>query len=361
MSKSNRAWVWPALAVLSLAVISPLFARAQQTEPTPYEPQPGPAEQKILAALASQTSLDFIDQPLADVVDTLRKKHEIEIQLDNKALSDEGIGSDTPVTRNIQGISLESALRLVLGEMDMTYLPKNEVLMITTKTEAENMLTMRMYPVGDLLETEADELVVGAGDDYHELIQAITSLVQLTSWDEVGGPGGIQPIRNSRALAISQTFEVQREIEDFLASLRAVKRRLADGRPKAAAADDAAISLKIYKLPSYWAQSTGGAQRPAPAAAPPAEPPAEKKPGGDIGAAQTPPAIYSQMGAGMGMTPQNFPTVEQLVKAIPASIEPDSWSGSGGAGTIAPVGQALAIRQTNRVHREIRRFLQALK
>jgi tetratricopeptide (TPR) repeat protein len=110
-----------------------------------------PNEAKIVAALDDKTELEFVDQPLSDVVDYLKERHEIEIQLDSKALTDEGIGSDTPVTRNIKGITLRSALRLMLGEMDLTYVIRNEVLMITTKTEAENMLSIKVYPVGDLV------------------------------------------------------------------------------------------------------------------------------------------------------------------------------------------------------------------
>lgn len=110
-----------------------------------------PNEAKIVAALDDKTELEFVDQPLSDVVDYLKERHDIEIQLDTKALTDEGIGSDTPVTRNIKGITLRSALRLMLGEMDLTYVIRNEVLMITTKTEAENMLSTKVYPVADLV------------------------------------------------------------------------------------------------------------------------------------------------------------------------------------------------------------------
>ncbi len=110
-----------------------------------------PSEAKIVAALDDKTEIEFVDQPLIDVVEYLKERHGIEIQLDNRALTDAGLGSDTPVTRNLKGISLRSALRLMLGEMDLTYVIRNEVLMITSKTEAENMLTTKVYPVADLV------------------------------------------------------------------------------------------------------------------------------------------------------------------------------------------------------------------
>ena len=39
--------------------------------------------------------------------------HKIEIQLDTKALGDVSIGTDTPVTKNLKGVSLRSALRMM--------------------------------------------------------------------------------------------------------------------------------------------------------------------------------------------------------------------------------------------------------
>ncbi|HET6880262.1 MAG TPA: vWA domain-containing protein [Pirellulales bacterium] len=113
--------------------------------------EPGPSEAKILEALDEPTDMDFTEQPLADVVDYLRQRHGIEIQLDKKALTDSGVGSEVPITRSLKGITLRSALKLVLGEIDLTYVLRNEVLMITSKAEAENMLSTRVYPLADLV------------------------------------------------------------------------------------------------------------------------------------------------------------------------------------------------------------------
>ena len=111
----------------------------------------GPSEVKILAALDDKTELDFAEQPLSDVIDYLKNRHNIEIQLDKKALADAGVGSEVPVTRTIKGITLKSALKLLLGEFDLSYVLRDEVLMITSKTEAEQMLSNRVYPVADLV------------------------------------------------------------------------------------------------------------------------------------------------------------------------------------------------------------------
>mgnify|MGYP002623647870 CR=1 FL=1 len=111
----------------------------------------GGAEEKIFAALEDATTLEFIETPLQDVIDYLKDLHGIEIQIDHRALEDVGIGSDTPITRNLKGITLRSALRLMLKEMDLTYVVRDEVLQITTPEEAESELTTKVYPVADLV------------------------------------------------------------------------------------------------------------------------------------------------------------------------------------------------------------------
>ncbi|QDU76576.1 hypothetical protein Pan97_36280 [Bremerella volcania] len=111
----------------------------------------GSAEQKIFQQLEAETKIQFIDTPLEEVVGYLKQLHGIEIQIDNRALEDVGLSTDTPVTRNIEGISLRSALRLMLKELDLTYIVANEVLMITTPEEAESELITKVYPVADLV------------------------------------------------------------------------------------------------------------------------------------------------------------------------------------------------------------------
>lgn len=111
----------------------------------------GSSETRILQALDRETSFDYLDQPLKDVIDDISYTHEIPIVLDTKALEGFGIDTGTPITRTLKGISLRSALRLMLNELELTYVIKDEVLQITTPDEAEAQLITKVYPVGDLV------------------------------------------------------------------------------------------------------------------------------------------------------------------------------------------------------------------
>ncbi|HVA47612.1 MAG TPA: hypothetical protein VNH11_14680 [Pirellulales bacterium] len=102
-------------------------------EPTDPRPLPTEGEAKILAALGQATTVDFAEKPLGGVVDVLRQKHKIEIQLDHKALGDAGAGSDTPITVRLGDITLRSLLRLMLGQLDLTYVVRDGYLLITSQ------------------------------------------------------------------------------------------------------------------------------------------------------------------------------------------------------------------------------------
>ncbi|MEN0110340.1 MAG: hypothetical protein AAF805_06415, partial [Planctomycetota bacterium] len=111
-----------------------------------------PSEKAIEEALRSQlnTRLEFTDTPLDQVVAYLRDEYEIEVQLDNVALDIEGLGPDEPITFNAGNISLRSAMQRMLGDLDLTYVIDNEVLLITSLEAAQSKLRRKVYPVADL-------------------------------------------------------------------------------------------------------------------------------------------------------------------------------------------------------------------
>jgi hypothetical protein len=177
-------------------------------------------KEAIEKALVETTSLEFVDTPLQDVVDFLKNKHAVQIVLDKKAMDDVGLSTDTPITMHLGGVTLRSGLKLMLRELDLTWIIDNEVLLITTPEEANSRLTTEMYDVGDLVtcRDENNEL----WEDYHTLIDVITPTVQPTTWDCVGGPGSIcgATFSSAKLLVVSQTQEVHEEIVALLGKLR---------------------------------------------------------------------------------------------------------------------------------------------
>jgi von Willebrand factor type A domain len=127
--------------------------------------KPDSREQDIFNALKSPTDIEFVETPLKDAIEFLAEKHEIPIVLNAKKLEEAGVNIDTPVTKRLKGITLRSALRLMLGELELTYMVKDEVLQITTPEDAEspdNMVT-KVYNVGDLVVPIQNNSMFGIG------------------------------------------------------------------------------------------------------------------------------------------------------------------------------------------------------
>jgi hypothetical protein len=171
----------------------------------------------IQTKLDEQTEMEFIDTPLHDVLEFLKVKHELEIQIDRKALEEAAIATDTPITRRIKGISLRSALKLMLRDSDLCYIVRDEVLLITSREYAATMLDVRVYQVCDLVDAESEE---EAKADYEKLTDVIQAIVSPQFWSETGGPGMIRSLPTARVLAIAATDEVHEQIEGLLSTLR---------------------------------------------------------------------------------------------------------------------------------------------
>ncbi len=174
-------------AVLIGLVVVPRLALAQESVPCLDE-----REAAIEAALSEPTSFDFDKKPLGDVEVFLEQEHQLQVQFDGKALADAGIRSATPITHHLHDVKLRSALDLLLRDLELTYVVCDEVLLITTKSEAEQMLTTRVYPVANLLAPRDDGVLVTFRTNFGELIELITSSIVPESWDETGGPGTIK-------------------------------------------------------------------------------------------------------------------------------------------------------------------------
>ncbi|QDT99493.1 hypothetical protein [Gimesia aquarii] len=211
-------------------------------------------EQKIQAALNAETECNFIDNPLSEVINTFADQHGLTILILSNDLGEEGLTSDEPVNISLHGISLKNALELILQPIGLTYVVDRDVVQITTKYNAEEMLKTRVYPVGDLCKSP---------DDYQALESAIIN-ASLGEWRsrvssskpsqpvQAGGLGGgfgggtggkgffqfingagfgsqvyeegtggtISVVPQSRSLVISQTYHAHNAIVDLLTQLR---------------------------------------------------------------------------------------------------------------------------------------------
>jgi hypothetical protein len=198
-----------------------------ENPPASWKPLPypgaatGPVCSRIYAVLDQPFSIDEENLPLREFAAVVARQGDIPVYLDDKKLAEAGVGTSFPITARYQDIPLRSALRLVLDDLELTFVVRDEMLLITTPEEAESCLWTLAYPVHDLV------AMPGGGSDFDSVGELIITTVAPHSWDEVGGPGSYYSIAGGW-LIFSQTQEVHSEIEELLAMLR---RALWDGGP----------------------------------------------------------------------------------------------------------------------------------
>jgi len=196
------------VAILCLSQITLAAEKAEPAEAIHVYYQSTAAEQKVLAALDSPTTLEFIETPLQDVVDFLKDVHGIEIQVDTRALDDVGIGCDTPITRNLRGITLRSAMNLILKELALTFVVAEEVLLITTPEFTEHYLRTRVYRVESLIDETS------TADDLAETLKS-TCETDLTKQSRV--------IASGDSLAVRTSIDAHTKVEKVLQLLLSAK------------------------------------------------------------------------------------------------------------------------------------------
>lgn len=178
------------------------------------------AEERIREALRSPTTLEFADAPFAEVVKYLSKFHKIEIRLDEQPLEKVGIAPDTPITRRLKGLSLRSALRMILRDLNLTYNIEQGVLVITTPKAAAERLPTRVYSIAELVlpPPPADQA------NLDRLVKFIASGIAPSSWQSTGGraTAALQGSGEARSLVVRQIAPIHDEIDELWAALKQV-------------------------------------------------------------------------------------------------------------------------------------------
>jgi hypothetical protein len=196
----------------------------------------------VRQALEAITTLEFEDTTLEAAVAQLAEQHGIRIALD-RSIVDE-VGADAPIHFSASGISLRAALKAMLEPLDGTYWVANESLVFGTKAAAEDHMVQRVYYVRDLVEgfytpgTTPTEALLGWSapqtanglkysnrPDYDALMDVVREIIEPDSWDDVGGPGAMEPFPQRDCLVISQTNDVHDRIEDLFRRLRTIPRQ----------------------------------------------------------------------------------------------------------------------------------------
>ncbi|WP_246196174.1 type II secretory pathway, component PulD [Aquisphaera giovannonii] len=105
----------------------------------------------IEAKLREPISMNFEQRPLSEAITFIQNYTGLNVVLDPKALSDEGLTSAAPVSLTVNNVSLKTALKLMLRPLGLVHKVDDEVLLITSPQATPNQMYAQTYYVGDLI------------------------------------------------------------------------------------------------------------------------------------------------------------------------------------------------------------------
>ena len=108
-------------------------------------------EKRIEKSLSRQVSMHFDNEPLQSVINKLAVDSNINFRLDPQGLEEVQVDSNTPITIQVDGIQMKSALNLILEPLHLGYAIRDEVLKITSIDRQKGDLETRVYNVADLV------------------------------------------------------------------------------------------------------------------------------------------------------------------------------------------------------------------
>ena len=113
------------------------------------------------AELRKRVDIDFIEIPFVEAIDALCSQVGLQFYLKEKHLEDEGISADASVSLSLDQIPVEMALELILEQLELTYIIRDGIILVTTPQDLENVAVVCVYNCRDLL---AINTSTGAGE-----------------------------------------------------------------------------------------------------------------------------------------------------------------------------------------------------
>ncbi len=126
----------------------------------------------MLKPLKVISDFEFFETSLQAVIAKLNETHGLNLVLDGDALELAGIDPDEPVTLSATKISVAAALSHLLRQLDLTIMPFESQLLVTTINESEQHPFVRFYPVGDLLAGSAHDV-----EEPDSLVDLVTRVI----------------------------------------------------------------------------------------------------------------------------------------------------------------------------------------
>ncbi|MFT4560021.1 MAG: hypothetical protein ACI92S_005418 [Planctomycetaceae bacterium] len=158
--------------------------------------------------LKNQTTVNFADTALNDVLEYLSRTQEFPILLDTVAVEEAGLLVDEPINIVTGPIRVDQALDLMLSEFELTWYVEKGILHVTTIEVSNEKFLNRSY---DLAPFRAAGIAPGT---LLEIVMQATDAY----WEEIDGSGGRVSIVGD-VMTIRQTYQEHRRIPRLLGTI----------------------------------------------------------------------------------------------------------------------------------------------
>jgi len=174
--------------------------------------QMSPKQRNLMKALTSPVSVDLTGRNFQTFQDEMEKHLGVPFVLDRAAMDQMSVTSETTLNLKARNWAGRSVMRKVLADLGLTYVIRNDELLITVPERAKELMITRAYYVGDLVTTQ--NLIGGwpvnqamMMQTINGIIESIKSQVDGDSWAPKGnGTIFFDPI--SMSIMVKQTAEV---------------------------------------------------------------------------------------------------------------------------------------------------------
>ena len=241
------------ITALLLGGVLPLAGLGQEAAPAEKPTvKPRPAPGNVAKGLARAAKLEFKETPLQDALDSISARYRVEIILCKRALAEEHIAPDKPVTERIHSMKLDKALDVFFQHLHLAYAVCDNAIVVTTAKQAEAGLVTRVYPLSMPRGGGRAGNPRATNAFLTEVQQTLRRKVAPKSWDEVGGPGSACTLwlGSTGALVVSQTRDVQKEVAALVGASPvtvAAPRPAARGKITAETALGKTVAVKFSK------------------------------------------------------------------------------------------------------------------
>lgn len=160
-------------------------------------------------ALDERIDVDFNNTPFASVAQTLSDTLGIAIIIDDKALEEESVTPEEPISATRKSTRVRDILRQILEPFYLTFKVEREALYITNKKSSANVV--QCFDLSYVFPDNTSML---------DLIRAIENVVRPDSWSNAGGTSNMATVGS--VLIVNAPQDTQ---DDVAALLREIRRQ----------------------------------------------------------------------------------------------------------------------------------------